>query len=372
MSDFAILAPSITSYDHYDDPLYISTSDQPVLQLRDVFFALVAKNKEGFVDGTCKLPPKADKNSKEPWTEILERCSQVNTLDIYQLRKELGQIQQDSLPLVEYYSKLKRIWEDIDTLDPLPSCTCGAIDGCTCQMLKKILGRESGEKLIQFLMGLTDVYDSVKTHVLTKEPLPPLKKALSLLQNIERQKQLHTTSDFMTDTSAVIKEESHFALKKPRFSSDSGTAPTHGFRNTANNAEVVTHLDSSVQNDPLSEDDQPFPDKSQAQLSPTLVDGLVNTVMDRVLKAFSEKTTSSSLNFAGTIASCHTVFSASFVNNHAWIIDTGASDHMTSNEHLLSNVYSLPHPLFVGFLDGTAKAVYKVGVLLFFSSHHFA
>ncbi|KAK9664836.1 hypothetical protein RND81_14G072200 [Saponaria officinalis] len=143
-------------------------------------------------------------NSKELWNEIIDRYGQPNSLEIYQLKKELASMTQENLSLVDYYGKLKRSWEHIDTLDPAPLCTCGVLDACTCHLLKRILDRETNAKLIQFLMGLSDSYEHIKTHVLlSMEPLPPLNKALGLLHKIEKRKQIHDAADVLSvDTSA--------------------------------------------------------------------------------------------------------------------------------------------------------------------------
>ncbi|KAK9682038.1 hypothetical protein RND81_10G046100 [Saponaria officinalis] len=142
---------------------------------RDVYLALVSKNKEGFIDESIKRPPKTDKkyhqwvrcdllainwilhsivkdiqdtlvyvsSSKELWTEILYRYGQMNNVEIYQLKRDLGAINQENATLVEYYSKLKRTWESLNSVDPLPLCTCGVLDSCAYSMLKRILDRES-------------------------------------------------------------------------------------------------------------------------------------------------------------------------------------------------------------------------------------
>lgn len=224
------------SYDYYDDPLFLSTSDQPGLQIAstqfdgnhflswkdDVLMGLEAKNKECFVDGTFPKPDKTDKkyhqwircdltvlkwiqhsltlsirenihyvkSSRELWLELLERYGQPNALEIYQIRKELVALSQCGDTLVEFYGKLNRGWESLDSFDPLPHCTCGALDLCTCQLMKKMLDRENQTKLIHFLMGLNHPFESVRTSILSTEPLPPINKALGLLQRVERQKQI--------------------------------------------------------------------------------------------------------------------------------------------------------------------------------------
>ncbi|XP_074298215.1 uncharacterized protein LOC141629040 [Silene latifolia] len=160
-------------YEYYDDPLYVSSSDLPFSQLtaslfdgtdflsckQDILMALAAKNKDGFINGTLSKPPSTDKkyhqficcdlmvlkwilNSidkplrenlkyirivKELWDEIMERYSQTNFMEIYQLTQELNSISQSNASLIEYYSKVKNLWETLDSLDPVPGCSCGKL-----------------------------------------------------------------------------------------------------------------------------------------------------------------------------------------------------------------------------------------------------
>ncbi|XP_074297706.1 uncharacterized protein LOC141628463 [Silene latifolia] len=177
----------VSPYAFFDDPLFLSTNDQPNLKLidykfngsnflnwkRDTYVALISKNKEGFIDGSVKKPDNSDKkfhqwmrcdilvrhwmrnsmdddikenmsyanSSKELWDELIERYGDVNAIEIYQLRKDLNAISQGNTPLVEYYSNMKRTWENLDTLDPIPTCTCGASILVHVILLKRILDR---------------------------------------------------------------------------------------------------------------------------------------------------------------------------------------------------------------------------------------
>ncbi|KAL9225053.1 hypothetical protein vseg_001021 [Gypsophila vaccaria] len=394
-----------SSYAHYDDPLFLSSSDQPNLQLteylfngtnfvswqRDVTMALASKNKEGFISGKCEKPNKSDakynqwircdlmvlkwilhsidrplrddlfyaKSSKELWIELLDRYGQPNALELYQLKKDLGNVAQNNSSLVEYYSSLKRTWENIDSLDPMPLCTCGAIDLCSCQLLKKLLDRETHSKLIQLLMGLNASYETVKSTILTMEPLPPINKALGLLQKIERQKQITDAVEVLAEANAYasakqpsntvggtwkrarlddrqvkecsychkkghikddcfkLKECTYFGIKghvrdncfklknsnsgltKSKFSSGyQFQKGANVYKRSSNNADVVTDAYTTpdlIPLDPLSADPNAvFP-------SSEVMTGIVNTVIQQVMKQFSDHPTSgiSSANFAG-------------------------------------------------------------------------
>ncbi|KAK9666075.1 hypothetical protein RND81_14G158600 [Saponaria officinalis] len=90
-------------------------------------------------------------------------------------------------------------------------------------MLKRLLDRESQSKLIQFLMGLNNSYESIKTHVLSMDLLPPINKAFAILQNVGRQKQISDTVEVLAEANAYActstPDRPGFSLKKPRVDS---------------------------------------------------------------------------------------------------------------------------------------------------------
>ncbi|XP_074266273.1 uncharacterized protein LOC141588745 [Silene latifolia] len=263
-------------YSPFDDPLFLSPTDQPSLILssflfdgtsflqwqREVVAALLSKNKSGFLTGECSLPASSDRkhnqwircdllvkrwilnsiipglrenlqfavSSKALWTDIVERYGQPNILEVYELKKDLGKITQDNSSLIEYYGKLKNIWENLDHMDPLPYCTCGAMSQCSCQMFKRLVERETQAKLLQLLMGLNSGYEHAQTHLLSMEPLPPINKALGMLQKVERQKHINdNAAEVSVETAAFaskkrgfqhVSHESGASSKRPRDDSD--------------------------------------------------------------------------------------------------------------------------------------------------------
>nr|GEV11752.1 hypothetical protein [Tanacetum cinerariifolium] len=57
-------------------------------------------------------------------------------------------------------------------------------------VLDKVLERDGHLKLIQFLMKLSDEYESVRSQILAMDPLPNVNKAYYIVQQIEKQKQV--------------------------------------------------------------------------------------------------------------------------------------------------------------------------------------
>ncbi|XP_074314573.1 uncharacterized protein LOC141649792 [Silene latifolia] len=448
-----ISSSSVTpaSYEVFDDPLYISTSDQPSLRLtetkfngehflqwkREIYQALLAKNKEGFIDGSLRITDKKDKkfhhwnrcdllvrrwitNSMEPsiaetvkyassakelWSEILERYGQTNGIEIYQLKKDLCQISQDNTSLVEYYSKLKTAWEDLDAINPIPYCSCGALDVCTCQLLKRIVDRETNSKLIHFLMGLNKGFDTVRTTVLSMEPLPPLNKALGLLQKIEKHREISEVATVNAEATAYasarpstvtqgdwkrqkvegVGHPPHSCFQRIR-DNNGGLARGRGrhynsggrgnnsggrgnvYHRNANNVDSIHFPDNPLE---IAVADQNVVHPAAAGttqiqgVDPAVIDGIMQNVMQQVYKAMSDRANSagasSSVNFAGTDLYSQACTVAHTYGQMSWIVDTGASDHMTSSEEMLYDIKVLNKPIVIGLPDGTIKLVHKIG-----------
>ncbi|KAL2230364.1 UNVERIFIED_CONTAM: hypothetical protein Sindi_1630800 [Sesamum indicum] len=84
-----------------------------------------------------------------------------------------------------YFTRLKKLWDELTSLDPLPSCTCGAS--------KKLSERITSSQLMQFLMGLSDVYNHVRNQVLLMDLLPTVGKAYSMVLRVENQREVYSS-----------------------------------------------------------------------------------------------------------------------------------------------------------------------------------
>lgn len=66
-----------------------------------------------------------------------------------------------------------KYWDELTYLTPVPECACGAA--------KVMSDTIDSNRLMQFLMGLNDMYDSIIGQILLMEPLPSVNKAYSLI-----------------------------------------------------------------------------------------------------------------------------------------------------------------------------------------------
>ncbi|KAL0378986.1 UNVERIFIED_CONTAM: hypothetical protein Sradi_3204100 [Sesamum radiatum] len=175
--------------------------------------ALGAKMKLGFINGKSRRPyqdfeqwTKADclviswlrnsmsKNIVESflyintarvlWLELEARFGVSDGAMIYQLQREIASTTQGELSVSAYFSKLKKLWDELSCLVSAPSCTCGAS--------KEITNMRTADNLMQFLMGLNDTFDHVRNQILMMEPLPNATKAYSMVLRVEKQREVNS------------------------------------------------------------------------------------------------------------------------------------------------------------------------------------
>ncbi|XP_035843015.1 uncharacterized protein LOC118489303 [Helianthus annuus] len=171
--------------------------------------ALEAKNKFGFINGKCEkstedavLASQWDRcnsvvltwllNSvseelflgqvfsslaSEVWEDLKETYDKIDGSMVYDLFKKINSISQNGSTVADYYNRLTTMWKQFDAMLQLPTCSCKAAkDYNDFTMLIK---------LMQFLMGLDDVYQPVRTNLLTRETFPSVKVAYSVVSREE-------------------------------------------------------------------------------------------------------------------------------------------------------------------------------------------
>ncbi|XP_019440938.1 PREDICTED: uncharacterized protein LOC109346011 [Lupinus angustifolius] len=222
---------SITNNDIQHNPYYLHPGENPGAILttppldginyhswsRAMRRALSSKNKFKFVNGTISAPspstPEYDiwercnnmvvswitrsisqpiaqsivyiDNARDLWVDLKDRFSKGDYFRTSDLLKELHSMRQGDRTISNYFTEMKTLWEDLESLRPIPTCTC--IVRCNCGMIKMIKDQRENEYVICFLKGLNDEFNTTKTQILLMEPLPHMSKAFSLLIQQEGQ-----------------------------------------------------------------------------------------------------------------------------------------------------------------------------------------
>ncbi|XP_035837299.1 uncharacterized protein LOC118485142 [Helianthus annuus] len=161
---------------------------------------LFAKNKIEFVDGTLPKPDKTD-DKYMPWMccdamikgrlttamekEIRQRFGKESAPRTYELKQSISATRQEGASVSSYYTKLRGLWDEIDSLFPSPRCDCG---NCTCGIGKKITELKEKERTYEFLMGLNADFSVMRTQILATKPLPGLGETYHLVVEDEQQR----------------------------------------------------------------------------------------------------------------------------------------------------------------------------------------
>ena len=135
-------------------------------------------------------------NSAELWKELEDRYDQTNGAKLYQIQKEINDLTQGVLDITVYYTRMKKLWEELNTLNVKNHCSCV----CVCGAKDSIFKAEQDRRLIHFLMGLNEVYTVIRRNILMMNPLPSMGQAFSLLIQEEKQREFKPIGRMSTDS----------------------------------------------------------------------------------------------------------------------------------------------------------------------------
>ncbi|XP_070005546.1 uncharacterized protein [Nicotiana sylvestris] len=132
------------------------------------------------------------KTAKDLWDSLEQRFGRSNGANLYHLQKELSGLAQENCNIVGYFTKLKRLWDELDVLNVLICCSCVYV----CEGKAKLTKSLEDQRLIQFLMVLNDTYAQARGNVLMMNPLPSMDVAYPLLLQDENQREVYANAHF--------------------------------------------------------------------------------------------------------------------------------------------------------------------------------
>ncbi|CAO2832540.1 unnamed protein product [Amaranthus hypochondriacus] len=199
---------------------------------RSVIIGLTAKNKMDFVNNTLPKPTHDDtlqrawercnnmvigwliasldrtlaksimyySTASEIWKDLEDRFGQSSYSQLYALQEELAALAQiNGMTVAEYFTKVKSLWDELDNLSPIPTCSC---TNCSCNLTKSVLRLQQDWRIMQFLMKLDPKYSQVRTNILMMNELPSASLIYRLLQQEERHKEVSKLAVTPTDSMA--------------------------------------------------------------------------------------------------------------------------------------------------------------------------
>ncbi|GJU12053.1 ribonuclease H-like domain-containing protein [Tanacetum coccineum] len=216
------------------------------------------RNKTGFIDGSCVKSAYANSpalsnqwercnsivlswllnsvsedlflgqifsdNASEVWAELKETYDKLDGSITFNLLQKIHGFKQGELIVSEYYHKLNSLWREFDILTKLPKCSCVAREDVSKH--KQLI------KLMQFLMGLNDVFQPIRSSLLSRETLPDVKDAFAIVFKEESHTGLASSSGSVTKTQVLS-----FVAKSNNWSNNGNkkTDNNKRFENSGNN-----------------------------------------------------------------------------------------------------------------------------------------
>nr|XP_016434325.1 PREDICTED: uncharacterized protein LOC107760738 [Nicotiana tabacum] len=202
-------------------PLFLLSSDVPGVSLvsvtfsgtgfggwrRNMIVSLSARNKIGFIEGSCPRPAEDTPQFKQwdrcnnmviswltislspniaesvqysdtdesIWAQLNRRYGSVNGIKVFEIKQEITSTHQGPLDIASYFNKLKKLWDELRFM-----CTNHA-NTCVCAAKPGLQKEEEENRLHQFLMGLNETYVGVRSNLLMMQPPPSLDTAYSIL-----------------------------------------------------------------------------------------------------------------------------------------------------------------------------------------------
>ncbi|XP_061356238.1 uncharacterized protein LOC133300683 [Gastrolobium bilobum] len=231
-------------YTNPGNPFFLHPSENPGLVLvtppldernyhswaRSMTMALLTKNKLGFVDGSIARPLENDPTfptwlrcnmivlswihrsisssiaqsilwidrASDAWSDLQGRFSHSDIFRISDLQEEIYKMQQGDCLVTEFYTQMKIMWDELDNLKPLPTCSCD--DPCTCGGYNLMRTYRDPDQVVRFLKGLNEQYAHVRSQVMLLDPFPSLIRVFSMIVQQERQMLCEVLVDSNTET----------------------------------------------------------------------------------------------------------------------------------------------------------------------------
>lgn len=375
------------------DPLYIHHSDGPGLNLgfkfdgksfltwkRAILIALSVKNKLCFVDSTFPRPTAKTEAAR---ASVLDRCNNlviswiISTLDKpiadsvmfipmaaliwkqlqsrfgkgtgsqkFSIQKEIASISQGTDDISTYFTRLSRLWDELDSIRIIPPCTYAAVTA--------IRAFEEEQRLYQFLMGLQENYSLIRGHILMTTPLLDVDNAYSTLIEEEHQRQIKPNSIVPQD-SVSFQAGSNFAPK----SNYKGKNPIF-FSHCKKPGHLIDNCYKIIRYPSKNPDSTP---KSASVHNVQSAEASLSLSASEFAQLRQLLHSTSSPAFTNLSGIAHYSFAGFGLNsmNRVWIVDSGASDHMCFQLSLFLDQRTLVVPITVNLPNGNTLMVTTVG-----------
>ncbi|XP_019267597.1 PREDICTED: uncharacterized protein LOC109244892 [Nicotiana attenuata] len=392
---------------------------------RSIIVSLSARNKIAFIDSSFPKPTAGSPESKQwdrcnnmviswltssltpeiaesvqysdtaesIWKQLNNRYGTINETKKFEIKKELASTCQGPLDIASYFNKLKKLWNELGAMGSNHANTC------TCAAKESLLREDEENKVHQFLMGLNETYITVRSNILMMNPLPSLDNVYNILLQDEKQRQMtpntHFTPDlasFNANATTPTRFPPHFQPQRQYTQKINFDSPNQRLVSNQNKDLFCKYCKKSGHTIGKCYKLIGFPQGfkftkgrrfgTAANVESSKNSNAANVGSNGPVSGIPGLTMDpppnfeGSANFAGSNLSllelngvaAYSACMLTSVARSVWIVDSGATDHMTSAKELLFNITPLPVPYLVSLPNGYKVKVTCTGSLTLNSS----
>ncbi|KAH9650093.1 protein kinase domain-containing protein [Citrus sinensis] len=285
--------------------------------------------------------------AKELWDNVSQMYSDYgNQSQIYELQLALGDIRQGDYSITKYFNTLKRLWQDLDLFNDY--------EWESMEDFKHHKQTVNNERIFKFLAGLNVEFDEVRGRIIGRKPLPTLEDVFSKVRREESRRGVmlgKKNSIVSVEKSALVTADANATRsitqqqQKSRVWCDYCNKPRH-------TREACWKLHGKPANWKNSKHS-----RASANEVENLEKNLSKEQIDHLIKLLTSNPPPSTPR--GSLAQTGSIINALFSHSTTapWIIDSGASDHMTSISSLFDSYYPCPGNKKVRVADGSLSSI---------------
>ncbi|KAK2966571.1 hypothetical protein RJ640_009343 [Escallonia rubra] len=279
--------------------------------------------------------------AREVWQDLEERFTQGIAPRVYELKRAIVLLQQEKASVASYYGKLKSVWGELQGLNPTPICKCG----CTCGAAKKMQIMREEEKVFDFLMGLDEAYTTVRSQILSIDPLPNIGRAYAIAAQEEKQRSIAASRTPTIEAAALLTKRSDSQMKGNGSGRRNQFPPCPHCGKTNHSQEYCFKVigypsdwrkpgkgnSSRADHKQTNSSNAAFTAKMDGEnllipgLTPSQQQQLMALLNGQEAPGGNPSANMATSNFSGK-------------TENGWIVDTGATNHITHDVNSLSNV----------------------------------
>ena len=282
---------------------------------------------------------------------------------------KLSNNKQGALTVTEYYNKMNGYWPELDHYQNI-KMVCGK----SAATLNSILERD---RIVKLLAGLNTEYDQVRVQILGREKVPSLNEVFAVVQS-EENRRIAMLGEISSEGSAMLtnrREGSKSRFQQRRVDGQSKSQRKEGLwcsyckkpKHTQeicfklHGQEIVLQKIGGFENIPcrnqayLSNKQEEVAEKTDAMAEQELNADEINK-----LKEFLKTIQDGSCSIAqqgspsGNSFQFCSLTATKTTKDDIWILDSGATDHMSHNSHFFYTYIALETPKQILIANGTS------------------